>query len=136
MHSGGSIRIVEETASRDPLTEKIIGYAIDVHRALGPGLLESAHEECLCHELKEQRIAFERQAPLPVVYKTVHLECGYRMDLVVDRTAVVEIKTFERLLPAHDAQLLTCLKLSGLRTGLLLNFNEAVLRRGIKRMVL
>jgi GxxExxY protein len=136
MHSAGSIRIVEETASRDPLTEKIIGYAIDVHRALGPGLLESAYEECLCHELEEQRIAFERQEPLPVVYKTVHLECGYRMDLVVDRTAVVEIKTFERLLPVHDAQLLTYLKLSGLRTGLLLNFNEALLRRGIKRMVL
>jgi GxxExxY protein len=128
--------MVEEAASRDPLTEKIIGYAIDVHRALGPGLLESAYEECLCHELKEHRIAFERQVLLPVVYKTVRLECGYRMDLVVDRTAIVEIKTVERLLPVHDAQLLTYLKLSGLRTGLLLNFNEAVLRRGIKRMVL
>lgn len=126
--------MVEETASRDPLTEKIIGYGIDVHRALGPGLLESAYEEY--HELKEHRIAFERQVPLPVVYKTVCLECGYRMDLVVDRTAIVEIKTVERLLPVHDAQLLTYLKLSGLRTGLLLNFNEAVLRRGIKRMVL
>ena len=128
--------MVEETASRDPLTEKIIGYAIDVHRALGPGLLESAYEECLCHELKEHRVAFERQVPLPVVYKTVRLECGYRIDLVVDRTVIVEIKTVERLLPVHDAQLLTYLKLSGLRTGLLLNFNEAVLRRGIKRMVL
>ena len=129
-------RMAEESASRDPLTERIIGFAIDVHRALGPGLLESAYEECLCHELREHRIAFERQAPLPVVYKTVRLECGYRMDLVVDRTTIVEIKTVERLLPVHEAQLLTYLKLGGLRTGLLLNFNEAVLRRGIKRMVL
>jgi len=103
--------MAENTDSRDPLTEKIIGFAIDVHRVLGPGLLESAYEECLCHELKEHRIAFERQVPLPVIYKKVRLDCGYRMDLVVERTSIVEIKTVERLLPVHEAQLLTHLKL-------------------------
>lgn len=121
---------------RDPLTEKIIGLAIEVHRVLGPGLLESAYEECLCHEFKENRIAFQRQVALPVVYKSVHLDCGYRMDIVVDGGVVIEIKTVEKLLPVHEAQLLTYLKLSGNRTGLLLNFNSAVLRDGIRRMVL
>jgi GxxExxY protein len=121
---------------RDPLTEKIIGLAIEVHRILGPGLLESAYEECLCHELKENRIAFKRQVPLPVVYKSVHLDCGYRMDIVADGGVVIEVKTVEKLLPVHEAQLLTYLKLSGNRTGLLLNFNSAVLKDGIRRMVL
>ena len=121
---------------RDPLTEKIIGLAIEVHRILGPGLLESAYEECLCHELKENRIAFKRQVPLPVVYKSVHLDCGYRMDIVAGGGVVIEIKTVEKLLPVHEAQLLTYLKLSGNRTGLLLNFNSAVLKDGIRRMVL
>ena len=121
---------------RDSLTESVIGLAIEVHRALGPGLLESAYQECLCYELKANGIAFGRQVALPVVYKSVKLDCGYRMDLVVDDRLVVELKTVERLLPIHEAQLLTYLRLSGIRTGLLLNFNTAVLKNGIKRMVL
>lgn len=120
---------------RDPVTNRIIGLAIDVHRVLGPGLLESAYEECLCFELKEQGIPFRRQVPLPVIYKSVSLDCGYRMDIVVDDEVIVELKTVERILPIHDAQLLTYLKLSGIRTGLLLNFNTAVLKDGIRRRI-
>ena len=120
---------------KDPLTGKVIGFAIEVHRHLGPGLMESAYETCLCYELSQAGIPFERQAPLPVRYKEVHLDCGYRMDIVVDKRLVIELKTVEKLLPIHDAQLLTYLKLSGIRVGLLLNFNEAVLRDGIKRIV-
>jgi len=121
---------------RDPLSERVIGLAIDVHRALGPGLLESAYEECLCLELKLNGLQYQRQVALPVVYKSIRLDCGYRMDIVVERNLVLELKTVERLLPVHEAQLLTYLKLSGLKTGLLLNFHTDVLRRGIKRMVL
>ena len=121
---------------RDSLTESVIGLAIEVHRALGPGLLESAYQECLCYELKANTIAFGRQVALPVVYKSVKLDCGYRMDLVVDDRLVVELKTVEKILPIHEAQLLTYLRLSGIRTGLLLDFNTAVLKNGIKRMVL
>jgi GxxExxY protein len=123
-------------SARDSLTESVIGFAIEVHRTLGPGLLESAYQECLCYELKANGIAFGRQVALPVVYKTVKLDCGYRMDLVVDDQLVVELKTVEKILPIHEAQLLTYLRLSGIRTGLLLNFNTAVLKNGIKRMVL
>ena len=121
---------------RDPLTEKVIGLAIEVHRTLGPGLLESAYEECFCYELKAHEVPHRRQVPLPVVYKTVRLDCGYRMDVVVEDRLVVELKTVDRLLPVHDAQLLTYLKLSGIGTGLLLNFNTAVLKDGIRRLVL
>ncbi len=120
----------------DPLTQKVIGAAIEVPRHLGPGLLESAYEECLCWELGRQGINVRRQVPLPVTYKEVKLDLGYRLDLVVDERLIVELKTVEKLLPIHEAQLLTYLKLSGLGTGLLLNFNSAVLRDGIKRMVL
>jgi GxxExxY protein len=88
----------------DLLTEKIIGFAIEVHRHLGPGLLESAYEECLCHELNQNGLVFQRQVPLPVVYKTVRLDCGYRMDIVVDDCVIIELKTVERLMPIHDAQ--------------------------------
>ncbi len=123
-------------SERDSLTELVIGLAIEVHRALGPGLLESAYQECLCYELKANGIAFGRQVALPVVYKSVKLNCGYRMDLVVDDRLVVELKTVEKILPIHEAQLLTYLRLSGVRTGLLLNFNTSVLKDGIKRMVL
>ncbi len=122
--------------TRDPLTDRIIGLAIEVHRSLGPGLLESAYEECLCYELKRSDIPFRRQVPLPVVYKEVKLDCGYRMDVVVDDKLVVELKTVERLAPVHDAQILTYLRLSGLPVGLLMSFNVAVLRDGIKRFVL
>ena len=121
---------------RDSLTDSVIGLAIEVHRALGPGLLESAYQECLCYELKANGIAFGRQVALPVVYKSVKLDCGYRMDLVVDDRLVVELKTVEKILPVHEAQLLTYLRLSGIRTGLLLNFNTSVLKDGIKRMAL
>jgi GxxExxY protein len=124
------------TAYSDPLTERVIGLAIDVHRSLGPGLLESAYEECLCLELAQHRIDHRRQVPLPVVYKSVKLECGYRLDFVVQNQLVLELKTVELLLPVHGAQLLTYLKLGGFKKGLLLNFHAAVLKDGIKRMVL
>jgi GxxExxY protein len=108
----------------DPLTARIIGFAIEVHRQLGPGLLESAYEECLCYELCQDGLAVRRQVPLPVVYKAVRLDCGYRIDIVAEEAVIVELKTVERLIPVHEAQLLTYLRLSGLRTGLLLNFNS------------
>jgi GxxExxY protein len=120
----------------DRLTEKIIGYAIEVHRLLGPGLLESAYEECLCYELGQNGLACRRQVPLPVVYKAIRLDCAYRMDVVVQDHVILEIKTAERLIPIHEAQLLTYMKLSGIPTGLLLNFHAAVLRDGIRRMML
>jgi GxxExxY protein len=116
------------------LTEQIIGAAIEVHRALGPGLLESAYEECLAHELELRNLNFQRQVPLPVIYKTVKLECGYRMDLVVEDLIVIELKTVEKILPIHEAQLLTYLKLTDKKLGLLLNFNSATLKDGIKRI--
>ena len=121
---------------RDPLSEQVIGLAIEVHRELGPGLLESAYEECLCHELKANDIPFQRQVPLPVSYKSVHLDCGYRMDVVVAEALLLELKSIEKIQPLHEAQLLTYLKLSGLHRGLLLNFNTTLLKNGIKRMVL
>jgi len=129
-----------ETRSKllhEELTECIIGAAIEVHRALGPGLLESAYEECLCHELHLRGISFERQVPLPVEYKGVKLDCGYRLDLIVERALVLEIKCLEHVLPVHEAQLLTYLKMTGKRVGLILNFNVPVLTRGgIVRKVL
>jgi GxxExxY protein len=120
----------------DPLTEKIIGFAIGVHRHLGPGLLESAYEECLCYEIEQSGLSFRRQVALPIVYKAVRLDCGYRMDIVVQDQVIVELKTVERLLPIHEAQMLTYLKLNGIRIGLLLNFNTSVLKDGIRRMLL
>ena len=122
-----------ETRSKllhEELTERVIGAAIEVHRALGPGLLESTYEECLCHEFHLCGIAFERQVPLPVEYKGVKLDCGYRLDLVVEGVLILEIKCLEHILPVHEAQLLTYLKLTGRRVGLILNFNVAVLTRG------
>lgn len=118
------------------MTERIIGAAIEVHRVLGPGLLESAYEECMCHEMHLAGLGLRRQVPLPVVYKGINLDCGYRLDLVIEETVVVELKTVERLLPIHQAQLLTYFKLGGFGTGLLLNFNSPVLKDGSKRMVL
>jgi GxxExxY protein len=122
--------------ANDLLTEKIIGFAIEVHRQLGPGLLESAYEECLCYELEQSGLRFRRQVPLPIVYKSIRLDCGYRIDVVVEEQAILELKTVERLMPIHEAQLLTYMKLSGMRTGLLLNFNSAVLKDGVRRMML
>lgn len=117
------------------LTHEIIGAAMNVHRALGPGLLESAYEECLAHELSVRNIAFERQKPLPLVYKDVKLECGYRMDIFVDGRVVVELKAVDALAPIHHAIVLTYLRLSGCKIGLLINFNVAVLKDGIRRLV-
>ncbi len=118
------------------LSERVIGLAIEVHRHLGPGLLESSYEQCLCFELKSSGIDHRRQVPLPVVYKDVRLDCGYRMDIVVEHTLVVEIKAIERVTPVHEAQMLTYLRLSGLQIGLLLNFNSVTLRQGLRRFVL
>ena len=126
----------ETAVARDLLTERVIGAAIEVHRHLGPGLLESAYEECLFWELGQAGLRTQRQVPLPVVYKEVKLDIGYRLDLVVQDELIVELKTVEKLLPIHEAQLLTYLKLSGMKTGLLLNFHSAVLRGGMKRIVL
>jgi len=119
----------------EEITEQILGSAIAVHRALGPGLLESAYEACLAFELLERRLRVERQASLPVVYRGVRIDCGYRLDLVVEAMVVVEIKAVERILPVHEAQILTYLKLSGLSIGLLLNFNVPMMKDGIRRFV-
>jgi len=124
-----------EARSFDETTDRTIGACIEIHRQLGPGLLESAYEECLCHELGLLDIFFERQKPLPVVYKKIKLDCGYRLDLVVDRRVIVELKAAEEILPIHEAQVLTYLKLSGLPLGLLINFNVPVLKQGIRRLV-
>ncbi len=118
------------------LTEQIIGAAIEVHRHLGPGLLESAYEECLCHELSLRKVEFERQVPLPVNYKGVNLDCGYRIDVLVAKTVVVEIKSVEELEPIHQAQVMTYLKMGGWKIGLLFNFNSVLLKNNFKRIVL
>jgi GxxExxY protein len=118
------------------LTQAILSAAIEVHKALGPGLLESAYEECLCHELSLRKLAYKRQVPLPITYKEVKLDCGYRLDVIVEDTVVLELKSVEKVLPIHEAQLLTYLQLSGKRVGLLINFNVIVLRDGIMRRVL
>ena len=118
----------------DQLTRRIIGFAIDVHRHLGPGLLESAYEVCLCHDLREAGLAFARQVPLPIRYRGVTLDCGYRMDLVVADQVIIEIKALDKLAPIHEAQLLTYLRLSGLSVGLLMNFNMPVLKDGLRRL--
>ncbi|MFH1871500.1 MAG: GxxExxY protein [Pseudomonadota bacterium] len=121
---------------RDPLTEKVIGCAIEVHRVLGPGLLESAYEECLSFELKQGGLDVARQVELPVRYKTLDLNCGYRIDLLINGSLIVELKTVESFLPIHEAQLLTYLRLSGIATGLLINFNVPALKNGLRRMKL
>ena len=120
----------------EELTGVVIGAAIEVHKALGPGLLESSYEECLCHELGLRGVAFARQVELPISYKGAALSCGYRLDLVVADALVVELKALERILPVHEAQLLTYLRLSQKRVGLLINFNVPSLKQGILRKVL
>ena len=117
------------------LTEQIIGAAIDVHRSLGPGLLESTYEACLLHELAARELSAERQKALPVSYKGVRIDCGYRVDLLVEGEVSVELKAVSRLEPIHEAQLLSYLKLSGCHVGLLINFNVTQLRTGVRRLV-
>jgi GxxExxY protein len=118
------------------LTGQIIGAAIEVHRELGPGLLESAYQACLTQELSFQGLSFEQEKPLPVKYKGIQVDCGYRLDFVVAGKVVVELKAVDAIHKVHEAQLLTYLKLTGCRVGLLINFNVPVLKDGIKRMVL
>ena len=117
------------------LTEKIIGCAIEVHKAIGPGLLESAYEECLCYELAQNGLTFERQVPLPVVYKGVKLDCGYKLDIIVENIVIIELKAVDRIIAIHEAQLLSYLRMLDLRVGLILNFHSSVLKEGIKRIV-
>ena len=118
------------------VSEKVIGAAIEVHRELGPGLLESAYEECLAHEMNLRGISFERQKPLPVIYKGVQVECGFRLDFIVSDLVVVELKAVEELTPVHHAQLMTYLKLTGCKLGLLINFNALRIKYGVKRIAL
>jgi len=117
------------------LTQRIISAAIEVHRYLGPGLLESTYENCLCREFSNRDIAFERQVPLPVVYKGLKLDCGYRLDFLVENEVVVELKAVTQLEKIHEAQLLTYLRMTGKKLGLLLNFNVLLMKDGIKRIV-
>jgi GxxExxY protein len=122
-------------SNENDFSHNVIDLAIDVHRELGPGLLESAYEECLAYELKQSSIKFVRQEPVPVTYKDVHLDCGCRLDLLVEDRLVVELKSVEELLPIFDAQVLTYMKLSKKSVGLLINFNVPILKMGLKRFV-
>jgi GxxExxY protein len=124
-----------ESEQLNGVTEQIIGAAIDVHRALGPGLLESAYEACLAFELVSRGLKIEQQRALPVIYRDVKLDCGYRLDLVIEKSIVIELKAVEKLLPIHKAQLLSYLKLSGLKIGLLINFHTKMLKDGVVRLV-
>lgn len=126
---------VNEKDRLDQITRRIIGAAIEVHRHLGPGLLESAYETCLVFELKQLGFTVEHQKSLPVVYKGMVLDCGYRLDLVVEDSVIVELKAVEQLVPIFEAQLLSYLRLTGKKVGLLINFHVAVLKNGIKRLV-
>ena len=125
---------IAEGAEINRLTDRVIACAIEVHRHLGPGLLESAYEECLCYELNRAGISFRRQIPLPIEYKGSKLDCSYRIDLIVEDVVIVEVKSIDGLLPIHSAQLLTYLKAANKRIGLLLNFNVPVLKKGLKRL--
>jgi len=127
--------ITEMKKKLNMITENIIGAAIDVHRELGPGLLESSYEVCLAHELAKRGLHFERHKELPITYQEVRIDCGYRIDLLVESEVIVELKAIEKLQPIHQAQLLTYLKLSGCRVGLIINFNLRILKDGIKRLV-
>lgn len=117
------------------ITETIIGAAIAVHKSLGPGLLESAYEACLAFELVDRGLSVERQKALPVIYRDIKLDCGYRLDLLVGEKVIVELKSIDRLLPIHSAQLLSYLKLSGCKVGLLINFNVKILKSGLRRII-
>jgi GxxExxY protein len=116
-------------------THDIVGAAIEVHRRLGPGLLESAYETCLCKELSLRGISFQRQVPLPISYRGLELDCGYKLDIVINQSVIIEVKAISKVLPVHRAQVLTYLKLTNLRLGLLINFNVEVLRSGLYRII-
>ncbi|QQS36694.1 MAG: GxxExxY protein [Ignavibacteriales bacterium] len=118
------------------LTQKIIGCALEVHKSLGPGLLESAYEECLCYELDKSKLFYERQKAVPVVYKEIKLECGYRLDLLIENKVVVELKSIDLIAPVHTAQILTYMRFAEKKIGLLINFNVTKLKDGLKRYVL
>jgi GxxExxY protein len=120
----------------DPLTQQIIGLAIDVHRELGPGLLESAYEDCLCFELQQAGLNFQKEVPLPLIYKSIRIGCGYRLDVVVEGKVLLELKAVERLMPIHEAQVLTYLRLAKIKTGILMNFNSVVLKDSLRRLML
>jgi len=122
-------------AKLNGITDEVIGAAVAVHRQLGPGLLESAYEACLAYELSERGLFVERQKALPIKYRGVELDCGYRLDLLVSEQVIIELKAVDRLDPIHQAQLLSYLKLSGCKVGLLINFNVKVLKNGIRRLV-
>jgi GxxExxY protein len=130
----GSLEITELTEEENSLTGKIIGAAIDVHRTLGPGLLESAYGACLIYELRLRRLKTESQKAIPIFYKDVMLDCGYRVDLIVNDQVIVEIKSIAGISGIHEAQLMSYLKLSSCRYGLLINFNVKLLREGIRRL--
>jgi GxxExxY protein len=136
MRRRGSESVVIVDRPNDLLSERVIGYAMEVHRSLGPGLLETIYEECLCLEFTRASLGFRRQVSLPVSYKGVRLNCNYRLDLIVESRMVVEVKAVEKLMPVHEAQLLTYMKLVNIPVGLLLNFHSAVLKHGIRRMQL
>ena len=118
------------------ITHEIIGAAIEVHKLLGPGLLESAYEACLCHEFAIRKIAFQKQKPIPLVYKKIKLDCGFRLDLLVESRVVVELKSVDALAPIHEAIMLTYLRLSGHKLGLLINFNVSILKEGVRRFIM
>ena len=120
----------------DELSNKVLGCAIEVHRELGPGLLESTYEQCLAYELSRAKILFKLQVELPVEYKEIRLDCGYRIDMLVDDRIIIELKSVDQLLKIHEAQVLTYMKLAGIGVGLLINFNVDVLRKGVRRFVL
>jgi GxxExxY protein len=126
----------KQTYVHDPLTERVIGCAIEVHRELGPGLLESAYEECLAFELREKGIRHARQVQLPVQYKGIRIESGYRIDLLVEERLIVELKSVEKFMPVHTAQILSYMRLASIRTGLLINFNVPFLKEGLQRKAL
>jgi GxxExxY protein len=128
-------REMREKGQLDQITRQIIGAAIEVHKAVGPGLLESAYQACLAYEVLQRGLKAEEQVPLPVLYKDVRLDCGYRMDLLVEDSVIVEIKAVERLCPIHDAQLLSYLRIAHKQVGLLINFHNRVLKDGVKRIV-
>jgi len=126
---------MEEKDKLDQITRQIIGAAIEVHKAIGPGLLESAYQACLAFEVRQRGLKVEEQVPLPVLYKEVKLDCGYRLDLLIEDSVIVEIKAAEQLSPIHDAQLLSYLRMAHKHVGLLINFHIRVLKNGLKRIV-